>query len=178
MKRPKGTLNELSVQMTSSLIFAMQESIAGRTCSAERHDWTWCFVFGKGAADGCTVTTTSWWRIISEGRIAHAVEDDGQQFGLPRPVDGIERSNTLLAHTCAVTILVKDLTSDLRIDFQRGLRLDIMNSSCGCESWQANFRHAGNDVSLISCGGGEMNFVKAPVGLSPQIMRGRKLPPR
>jgi hypothetical protein len=153
----------------------MQQSIAGRRCSVERHDSTWCFVFGGGAVDGCTVTTTSWWRIISGGRIAHSVADDGQLFGLPAPVNGLERSDALLSGVFAVSTYLEDITSDLRIEFERGIRLDIMNSSCGYESWAANFRQAENDITLIGSGGGELNFVSTPVNPRPQVVRGHGL---
>ena len=162
--------------MTSPLLLAMQEAITGRTCSVERHDWTWRFVFGNGASDGCTVTTTSWWRIISEGRLAHAVEDDGQQFGLPAPVDGVRRSSELLSNVPVASAFVDAITSDLIITFERGLRLDILNSSCGYESWQANFRHGENDVTLISGGGGEIDFVTTPAGSHHQVVVGQRLP--
>ena len=64
---------------------------------------------------------------------------------------------------------VSELTSDLLISFEGGTRLQIFNSSAGYESWQANFRHAEHDVTLISAGGGLMDFVEVLAGDRPML---------
>ena len=162
--------------MTSPLLFAFHDAVVGRSCDVDRDDWTWSFVFGGGAAAGCTITATSWWRIISQNRIQLSVEDDGQQFGRPSPVIGLEQSRKLLSGSHAVDAIVTEVTSYLLVSFKDGTRLEIINSSSGYESWQANFRHKDDDVTLISGGGGLMDFVAVPAGARPSVVVGRRLP--
>jgi hypothetical protein len=64
----------------------------GSECTAiERHEFSWSFVFGPLA-----VHVECLWRVLANGRIALTRNDDGQQFGLPAPVDALTEAQALL----------------------------------------------------------------------------------
>jgi hypothetical protein len=52
----------------------------------------WFFKFGNGIV----LSTQSQWRLLSPKAILLTSEDDGQQYGLPEPVDAIARIRELL----------------------------------------------------------------------------------
>jgi len=64
--------------MPPSLLVALERAIIGRTCEVERREFDWTFIPAQNAQTDCVIAAASWWRLISGGRIAHAVEDDGQ----------------------------------------------------------------------------------------------------
>ena len=99
------------------------------------------------------------WRIINNGRIVFGSGDDIHQFGLPVPVDREVRSRDILGSSRLTQIIVEDDTADLQFHFQNGARLEIINSSCGYEGWQAGYSDGEVEVNLIGCGGGNIAFV-------------------
>lgn len=129
-----------------------QRTLHGQTCRVGRgaHDWT--FSFG----DAATVVAIVPWRIIIDGTIAHADEDDAQWFGLPRPVDGEARANTLLDGLLVRDVALDPVTADLRISFDGEARLDLFNNSSGYEGWRATLRDGVRAVTIIALGGGKL----------------------
>lgn len=162
--------------MTAPSFAAFRAAILGRDCAVTRRESDWSFLFGRSAAEGCMIATGSWWRVICEGRIAYATDDDGQSFGLGSPIDGEERTRALLKGHRPSDISIDARTADLILQFEGGVRLDILGSSCGYESWQACFRAAGDDVTIVGGGGGSLSFVSTPIGSSPAVVHGRPLP--
>jgi len=67
-------------------------ALRGRECHVERREADWSFDFGERLNIAASVP----WRVVTKDGIAHADEDDGQWFGLSKPVDGEARANELL----------------------------------------------------------------------------------
>jgi hypothetical protein len=127
----------------------------GKTCDEilrREHDWT--FQFGDAGA----VVASCPWRILAEGRIAHADEDDGQKFGLPKPVDGVERATTLLSGGRIVSIEVSPVSGDLKVHFERNRTLELFNNSSGYEAWQAVVKQDGKTANMVAQGGGQISM--------------------
>jgi hypothetical protein len=117
------------------------------------HDWT--FQFG----DAGTVVASCPWRILADGRIAHADEDDGQQFGLPKPVDGVERAMGILSGRKIVSVEVSPISGDLKIHFAGDRTLEFFNNSSGYEAWQATVVQAEKTVNVVAQGGGQISIL-------------------
>ncbi len=166
----------LCTAMVSPVLIAFEQATVGRTCRVHRRDNDWVFAFGDVAGDGCVLTTDTLWRVVEAGRLVLTSEDDGQQFGLPAPVDAEERCAALLVGRLARSVSVDPWTADVTIQFDREARLDIISSSAGYENWQAYFRHAGQDMTLVGAGGGAVSCVGAPIGSNPEVLVGGPLP--
>jgi hypothetical protein len=54
----------------------------------------WQFRFGDGEA---TLNLECPWRLLLNGAVAFGGDDDGQQFGLPAPLDGVKETEKLLS---------------------------------------------------------------------------------
>ena len=133
---------------------AFEAALVGRSCRVERREADWSFELqdGTGFAVGCH------WRLVSPEGIALTDEDDGQQFGLPEPVDAETKANALLRATTVTSATIDQLTADLCLRFSNDLRLDVVNNSSGYEGWQGSFDHGGKRTSIIAMGGGGLAF--------------------
>lgn len=96
------------------------------------------------------------WRIVAGGRIAFASEDDGQQFGLPAPLDGEVIANGLIGSRRVTGFRVDRETLDLSLRFEGAVRLDAFSNSCGYEGWHIHLSPQDGDLSVIALGGGEV----------------------
>ena len=114
------------------------------------------------------------WRIVSKGRIAFGVGDDGQMFGLSAPIKGEDRTRFLLGNKKVVCASVDPTTADIVVGFEDGTRLDVFALSMGYEAWQAFFRHGDDEIMLIG-GGGTLSFICTPIGDHPRVVVGRPL---
>ena len=162
--------------MVSPLLIAFEQVTVGRACNVRRRKHEWVFAFGDSSADGCRVVTQTLWRVVEGDRIAVTSEDDRQQFGLTTPVDAEEKCNSLFRGRLARSVLVRAVTADVAVQFDDDTRLEVISSSAGYESWQAYFRHAEEEITLIGGGGGSLSYTSAPVGSSPRVRIGRPLP--
>lgn len=128
----------------------------GLTCDGVRHDAdaeSWCFAFQGGVL----LQVSSTWRIVTEGRIALARDDDGQQFGLSARVSGASVACALLVGKPVERFTVAIETSDVRVDFVGGVRLEVLNDSSGYEAWEAS-----SPAGLLMVGQGGGNLVRSP----------------
>lgn len=91
------------------------------------------------------------WRIVSDRGIALGSEDDGQQFGLPAPVDGGAVALKLLAAVPLKQVLVTEKTGDIVFEFESGIRLEVFNNSSGYEGWNCG---TPSGLEVIGMGGG------------------------
>jgi hypothetical protein len=83
------------------------------------------------------------WRIVANGRIAFADEDDGQQFGLTAPIDGEAAANDLIGKRPITNLSVDNTgTADLVIHFTDTVRLDAFSNSSGFEGWHINLHQS------------------------------------
>jgi hypothetical protein len=132
-----------------------ERAFIGRSCSLEREPPFWRASFG----DQFTMSFRVPWRIVANGRVAFGDEDDGQRFGLPAPVDGEERSASLLGGRIVQAVHLDRETGDLRIVFDGDTRIDLFNHSCGYEGWDAHYAAGGSRWGVIAMGGGELAVV-------------------
>ncbi|HEY3916991.1 MAG TPA: DUF6188 family protein [Stellaceae bacterium] len=121
--------------------------------SVERseHEWLFCFSNELRLWIACP------WRIVVEGRIALSDEDHAQQFGLPEPVDGIEKAKTLLLGKVISGVATRT-TGDLTINFEGQIALEIWNNSSGYEGWRLVDNNNNGLISVVATGGGELVF--------------------
>jgi len=127
----------------------------GKTCDEilrREHDWT--FQFG----DAGLVVASCPWRILAESGIALADEDDGQQFGLPKPVNGAEKATALLRGRRVVSIQVSQISGDLKVQFEGERTLELFNNSSGYEAWQATVKRDGKTANIVAQGGGQISI--------------------
>jgi hypothetical protein len=93
------------------------------------------------------------WRAVSAAGILLGSEDHRQQFGLPAAVDAASRILVLLGGKVVESLNITSATSDLTIQFNDDLRLDIFNNSSGYEGWHYCDRQG---LELIAQGGGRL----------------------
>lgn len=94
------------------------------------------------------------WRIVTDRRIALGNGDHGQQFGLPKPLDGKQEAERLLV--AAVTkVGLREETGDLTLELGHGTRLEIFNSSSGYEGWECS---SIDGLLAVAMGGGEISI--------------------
>jgi hypothetical protein len=109
----------------------------------------WCFRFGPDAS----ISVYCLWRIVENERIVLTSEDHGHQFGLPAPVDVVARITELLSGLHVAAVRLREATADMLIEFTDNLRLEIIPTSAGYESWLLR-DPSGN--SFVAQGGGEI----------------------
>jgi len=113
-------------------------------------DWLWQFVFGQAEA---VIGVEGFWRVIVDGKIHFACDDDGQKFGLPEPVNGVKLCAELLQHKKVTSLELRSDLNDLFVTFERGARLEIFNTSAGYESWSYQ---AKSGKTMHELGGGNV----------------------
>jgi hypothetical protein len=91
----------------------------------------WVFKFGNGVA----LSTESQWRLLSQDAILLTSEDDGQQYGLPEPVEAVARIRELLESRVVSKVEVDQASADFNIYFDNETVLQIVNLSSGYEAW-------------------------------------------
>jgi len=123
--------------------------------SVEKKDYTWFFEF----ADDIAISTESPWRFMSAGGIVVTSEDHGQQFGLPAPVDAAERVLSRAAGQAVIAASIMRTTGDLSIEFAQQLHIQLLQMSCGYESWRLHIRGS----ETICTGGGEIAYFTRPI---------------
>jgi len=87
----------------------------------------WVFQFGNGAV----LSTQSQWRLLSPNAILLTSEDDGQQYGLPKPVDAVGNISELLKRRVVSKVEVDQASADFNIYFDNETVLQIVNRSFG-----------------------------------------------
>jgi hypothetical protein len=162
--------------MDIDIIGAINSATRGCACRAARLESGWSFAFDGEGDKGCAIFVSAPWRIVSGREIAHAVDDDGQWFGLPEPVDGETKANKLLDGKRVRSFVVDPVTADLRVEFDDGFRLDVFTNSAGYESWNASFELAEDEVTLVGGGGGNLSFVSVPKGSNPRVVFAQPMP--
>lgn len=133
-----------------SLASTLTAALQGRECRITRREADWSFDFGRRLSIAVSVP----WRVVTADGIAHGDEDDGQWFGLAKPVDGEARTNELLSRQKVIGVELDGQTADLRVVFDGGARLDFFNNSSGYEGWQASVPAGGKELTIIALGGG------------------------
>jgi hypothetical protein len=114
----------------------------------ERREQDWFFDF----ASGMKLTAFGPWRILANGQIALASDDDGQKFGHPAAIVGESLALKLLGESRVHNVSVRDETSDLVIVFYSGAVLVILNMSMGYEGWWVGME----SLEIVAQGGGQL----------------------
>lgn len=140
--------------MDRDYIAEFEHALVGREVSIERreHDW----LASLGAEDSIRVSAP--WRIVANGRIAFADQDDGQKFGLQAPLDGEAEANTLVQCKAIKKAIVDRQTADLTLHLVDGTRVDIFNNSSGYEGWEAGLATPKGSMMLVALGGGDVSI--------------------
>ena len=92
----------------------------------------WVFKFGNGVV----LSTQSQWRLLSPIAILLTSEDDGQKYGLPKPVDAVASIRKLLENRVVAKAQVEHASADFTTYFDNGTVLQIVNLSSGYEAWK------------------------------------------
>lgn len=92
----------------------------------------WCFNFGENGS----ITAECLWRIIEHGRIKLCSKDHGHKFGHASHIDAAVKSVELLAGRTVKAFRVREVTTDITIEFSDDWLLEIIPDSSGYESWQ------------------------------------------
>jgi hypothetical protein len=138
-------------------IAIVKNALLGLPCtSVNKAEYSWHLSFGHGEA---TLNLECPWRLSSDGAIAYGYEDDGQQFGLSHPVDGVAKSTALLMNSLVASVEIDEISSDLSITFSNGVGLEIFNASSGYEGWNCSLT---NGTTVVAKGGGNL-YVWSPV---------------
>lgn len=124
--------------------------LIGQLAEATRHQHSWAFDFGRD----CSFNVQCLWRLRNTDRILCTVDDDGQLFGLPAPVDAELEANEHLAGRTVMSCVGDPSTGDLQITFNGGLILELISCSGGYESWQAKI----GDTTIVARGDGLIVF--------------------
>jgi hypothetical protein len=121
--------------------------LVGRRLTAViKRDNDWVFSF-EGEAQ---LIVGSPWRVIFEGRNAFGDCDHGHQFGLPKAVDGVVRTERMLGERAATAVAIRS-TGDLLISFGDDA-LEVIQTSCGYEAWELN----ASNLKVVAQGGGQL----------------------
>lgn len=122
--------------------------VGHRFQSLARREYDWVFGFDKDAG----IVVACLWRLVESGRIRFTSEDDGQQFGLPAPVDASAEVNDRIAGASVEAVGLREGLLDLELRFSTGHTLQIIPASSGFEAWSARI----GSREFIAVGGGEL----------------------
>jgi len=113
-----------------------------------RREFDWVIVFDKNVQ----LVIACLWRLLEDGRIQFTGQDDGQQFGLPAPVDAAGEVSRRLGRTLVEAVELREGTLDLDLRFTTGHVFQVIPDSSGYEAWTLS-----NESSqFIAVGGGEL----------------------
>lgn len=121
-----------------------------------RREYDWVLSFEGNAH----FVITCLWRLLEQGTIKVTSEDDGQQFGLPAPVDAAGEVNRLLPGTWVDSVKLNDGTLDVDLRLSNGMVFQILPDSGGYESWTAT----NETTEFIAMGGGMLSTIPARRG--------------
>jgi hypothetical protein len=127
--------------------------VGHRFQSLTRREFDWVLVFDNGAS----LVVTCLWRLLEDNRIRFTSQDDGQQFGLPAPVDVATEVNNRIAGTTVQAVELRTGTLDLELRSSTGHVFQIIPDSSGYESWIV---YRGN-TQFIAVGGGTLAWMPA-----------------
>ncbi len=89
--------------------------------------------------EGIVITVECQWRLLKDDRLLVTREDDGQQFGLPTPVEGAECVNARLAGRVLERVDLRECICDLTLCFSGGFALELLVCSSGYEAWRVGY---------------------------------------
>lgn len=138
--------------MSEDWLPEIEKALLGRSCEVVRREADWALYLVGGGSIALPIP----WRIVADDRIAFANEDDGQLFGLPTPIDGQAKANSLVASRVITGIRVDRQTLDLTIYFDEEVRIDAFSNSSGYEGWHIHLPPEVGGLSVVAMGIGEV----------------------
>jgi hypothetical protein len=91
-------------------------SVDYRFQSITRREYDWVLVFDRDV----NLVVACLWRLVEKGRIRLTSLDDGQQFGLPVPLDMVDEVTQRLALASISRVELREGLLDLDIHFNTG----------------------------------------------------------
>jgi len=149
--------------MTTDLIFQTNSNFETVTYDMDTDRWYFDF------ADKIYITSSGFWRLLNSTRIVFVSLDHGHQFGLPQPLDLIEKVNTMLNGKKLTAIFVERETGDLTLSISEGITIQIFIASSGYETYEFSIA----EKRYIGLGSGDIGIVEATD--NPQILTTRRL---
>lgn len=153
-----------AAEQLSAVVKDLRTAIIGQNCQQQGGDGpAWNAHFGKARIHHMV------WRLVSTTGVELTAEDNGQLFGLAKPLSVQNEFNSRLRDHKATDVTIASRTGDLSIEFGDRYRLDILVTSSGYESWDVNFTHDGLDQMLV-CNGGNLSWHTSPAGSDPRMI--------
>ncbi len=149
--------------MTNDLTFKANSIFDSVTYDKDADSWYFYF------ADKIHASSSGFWRLLIANRIVLVSFDNGHQFGLPEPLDLIEKITKHLTGKKLMEIRVDKDTADLTLIISDDTKIQIFIASSGYESYDFSFE--GN--RYIGLGSGNIGIVEATE--NPQIFTTRQL---
>lgn len=115
--------------MTEELVF--KTNALFQSMSFDRDTDSWWFVF----ADNIVFNAHTMWRLLKKNGIQWVSLDNGQKFGLPEPIDLVDKVTTELKEKRLTEVKVKKDTADILLTLSDDLEIEIFISSSGYESY-------------------------------------------
>lgn len=91
----------------------------------------WHFLFDNNIV----IDSDDFWRILKNDRILYTSFDEGQQFGLPDPLNLGEKLKEELTGKKLIELDVSETTGDLTLYLSDNIMLQVFITSCGYESY-------------------------------------------
>ena len=149
--------------MTENLTF--KASAIFHSVNYDKDTDTWYFYF----ADQIHASSSGFWRLLKTNKIVLVSLDNGHQFGLPQPIDLVEKVTKQLSDKTLTEIIVDKDTADLTLIISDDIKIQIFIASSGYETYEFSLQ----DKRYIGLGSGSLGIVGATS--NPQIFTTRQL---
>ncbi len=131
--------------MNKGQIFKTDLHFEQLTYNHDADSWTFRFHTDHFTAYGL-------WRILENKKIRFVSLDNGQQFGLSKPIDLVTEVNEILKSKRLKTIVIKPDTSDLQLILTDNFEIEIFITSSGYETYEFSY----DSKRYIGQGSGEI----------------------
>lgn len=111
-------------------IIEQLRGISLEKASYHSESYEWNFLF----SGGWQLRVAAPWRMVVDDAINLGWQDDGQLFGLPKPLIAEDRFDKHLICRPVEFVSFNEL-GDLFVDFGTFGRIEVFNGSCGYEGW-------------------------------------------
>jgi hypothetical protein len=132
--------------MTNEMIFKTNSIFQSLTYDKDADSWYFVFT------GNICFNVESIWRLLENKKIKRVSLDNGQQFGLPKPIDLASEINTYLFGKKILEIKVKQDTADLVLTLTDNMQIEILITSSGYESYNFTI----DNKNYIGLGSGEI----------------------
>ena len=94
----------------------------------------------------------TFWRLLKNNKILAVSFDHQQQFGLPKPIDVVEKVTDILKGKILTEIKVKEDTGDLVLSISDNITVEVFITSSGFESYSFGIENK----TYVGLGSGEI----------------------